>query len=228
MPSNFHTNMSQRAILFANGELTNADAIRSLIRPDDVILCADGGTHHALALDLKPDLVIGDLDSISPGDLDVLQQLGSQIERHPVDKDATDLELALSAAERLGIEEVVLVAALGGRLDQSLGNLMLMASPDFANLHLSLVDGRQTATIVRDQITISGDIGDIVSTLTLSPVVEGLTYHNGLRWPLHDATLPFGSTRGISNEMVEEQAQISLRSGILLVIHTTRSKIDDQ
>ena len=213
--------MSQRAILFANGELSNPETIRSFIRADDVIICADGGFRHALALDLTPDLVIGDLDSISPDDLDALQQCGCRIEQHPVDKDATDLELALLAAERLGIEEVILVAALGGRLDQSLGNLMLMASPRFTDLRLNLIDGHQTARIVRDQITITGHVGDTVSALALSPVIEGLTYHHGLRWPLQDFTLPFGSTRGISNELIEEQAHISLRNGILLVIHTT-------
>ena len=212
--------MSQRAILFANGELSNPETIRSLIQTDDVIICADGGTRHALALDLKPDLMVGDLDSISPDDLGALQQLGCQIEQHPVDKNATDLELALLAAQRLGVEETILVAALGGRLDQSLGNLMLMASPRFANLRLSLVDGAQITSIVREQITISGNIGDTVSVLALSPVVEGLTYHDGLRWPLRDFTLPFGSTRGISNEMIGNRAHISLRSGILLVVHT--------
>ena len=217
--------MPQRAILFANGELSNPATIRSLIDEDDVIICADGGTRHALALGLEPDLVIGDLDSISPEELSTLKQLGCQIERHPVDKDATDLELALLAAGRIGIDEVILVAALGGRLDQSLGNLMLMASPSFAKLRLTLVDGRQTATIVRDQITLTGDIGDTVSTLALSPVVEGLTYHTGLRWPLQDATLPFGSTRGISNELIEQKARISLKTGILLVIHTKNQRL---
>ncbi|HEY53215.1 MAG TPA: thiamine diphosphokinase [Caldilineae bacterium] len=214
--------MSQRAILFANGELTHADAIRPLIHADDVIICADGGSRHALALGLAPDLVIGDLDSIAPDDLRALQQLGCPIERHPVDKDATDLELALLAAQRLGADEVILVAALGGRLDQTLGNLMLMANPSFADLHLTLVDGRQTVNVVRDQTTIIGSAGDTVSALALSPLVEGLTYH-GLRWPLHNATLLFGSTRGISNEMTGDSAYISLRRGVLLVVHTIGS-----
>lgn len=214
--------MSQRAILFANGELTHTDAIRPLIHADDVIICADGGSRHALALGLAPDLVIGDLDSIAPDDLRALQQLGCPIEQHPVDKDATDLELALLAAQRLGADEVILVAALGGRLDQTLGNLMLMANPSFADLHLTLVDGRQTVNVVRDQITIIGSAGDTVSALALSPLVEGLTYH-GLRWPLHNATLPFGSTRGISNEMTGDSAYISLRRGVLLVVHTIGS-----
>lgn len=212
-----------RALLFANGPLPAPAALRRHLRPGDLILCADGGAGHALALGLRPDLVVGDLDSLDPSHRQHLQQLGCRIEQHPTDKDATDLELALLAAQRLGIDDIVLLAALGGRLDQELANLLLLAHPQFANLRLSLLAGEQTAWIVRDQITISGQPGDTVSALPLSPQVEGLTYHHGLRWPLHDFTLPFGSTRGVSNELTGPSAHISLRRGVLLVIHIPAS-----
>jgi len=208
-----------RIILFANGELPDPDAARARIRPADRILCADGGTRHALALGLVPDLVIGDLDSLDPADLARWQELGVAIEQHPTDKDATDLELALEAAKRAGAGEVLMLGALGGRLDQELANLMLLASPAFAGLRLSLTSGATTAWIVRDRITIPGAPGDTLSVLALSPSVEGLTYHAGLRWPLHGFRLAFGSSRGISNEMTASQAEITLRDGVLLVIH---------
>ncbi len=212
-----------RALLFANGQLQNPAVLHRHFCPGDFILCADGGVGHALALGLRPDLVIGDLDSLDPHHRQQLQRLGCRIEQHPADKDATDLELALLAAQRLGIDDIVLLAALGGRLDQELANLLLLAHPQFANLHLSLIAGEQTAWIVRDQITISGQPGDTISSLALSPQVEGLTYHHGLRWPLHDFTLPFGSTRGVSNELIDPSAHISLRHGVLLVIHIPAS-----
>ncbi len=211
--------MSLRAVIFVNGELKNEDAIRSFIKPDDLIICADRGAHHALALDLKPDLLIGDLDSLSSQDLKRVQQLDCVIERHPVDKDATDLELALCVAQQRNVNEVILIAAMGGRLDHALGNLLLMADSRFARLQIRLLDGAQTAWIIRDRITLSGKKGDIVSVLPLSPVVTGLTYHHGLRWSLQNFSLPFGSTRGMSNIMTENEAFISLESGILLVIH---------
>ncbi len=208
-----------RAVLFANGHLPHPLAARRRLLPDDLILCADGGSRHALALGLRPHLVIGDLDSLAIADRAHLDRLGCTIEQHPADKDATDLELALHAARRLGADEVLLLAALGGRLDQELANLLLLAGPQFADLRLSLADGEQTAWVVRDRLSVTGQPGDTVSTLALSPQVEGLTYHGGLRWPLHDFTLPFGSSRGVSNEMTAAIAPISLRRGVLLVIH---------
>ncbi len=130
-----------RILLFANGDLPDPEAARARVRPDDYILCADGGAHHALALGLTPDRVIGDLDSLDPALLARLQAQGVSFEQHPVDKDATDLELALEAARQLGAEEVLLLGALGGRLDQQLANLALLASPAFAGLRLSLGHG---------------------------------------------------------------------------------------
>lgn len=208
-----------RAVLFANGHLSDSISARCRLLPDDLILCADGGSHHALTLGLRPNLVVGDLDSLSAADHARLDQLGCAIEQHPADKDATDLELALHAARRLGADQILLLAALGGRLDQELANLLLLASPQFADLQLSLADGEQTAWVVRDSLKVAGRPGDILSVLALSPQVEGLTYHGGLRWPLHDFTLAFGSSRGVSNEMIAPTATISLRRGVLLAVH---------
>jgi len=214
-----------RAVLFANGDLPDPDFARSRLLPDDVIISADGGTRQALALGLRPDLVVGDFDSLDLVDRARIEALGCTIEQHPVDKDATDLELALQAAQRLGADEVLLLGALGGRLDQELANLLLLAGPQFAGLVLSLAEGRTTAWIVRKDLSVVGQPGDIVSALALSPQVEGLTYHSGLRWPLHDFTLPFGSSRGVSNEMVADRAVLSLRAGVLLVLHLPRSTV---
>ncbi len=211
-----------RAVVFANGELSDPDSARGRLRAGDFIVGADGGTRHILALGLRPDLVVGDLDSLEAGDRRQLEAWGCDIERYPVDKDATDLELALLAAQQRGANEILLLAALGGRLDQELANLLLLASPQFAALSLSLAKGRQTAWIVRTSLSLAGQPGDTVSTLALSSNVEGLTYDSGLRWPLHDFTLPFGSSRGVSNEMVAGAATISLRAGVLLVVHLPR------
>ncbi|MCO6450921.1 MAG: thiamine diphosphokinase [Caldilineales bacterium] len=207
-----------RSLIFANGDLPDLDSVRPRLRPDDLVICADGGARHALALGLIPDLLVGDLDSIADDDLAQLEAQGVPIERYPVDKNYTDLELAVMAAQRLGVTEALILAALGGRLDQTLANLMLLAGDQFSGLTLSLADGPQTAWIVRDRIVINGQIGDTLSTLALTPQVEGLTY-SGLRWPLSDFTLAFGSTRGVSNEMLDARAEITISNGILLVIH---------
>ena len=211
-----------RIILFANGDFPYPDHARSLIRPDDFILCADGGTRHALALGLTPDLLIGDLDSINAATVSSLRDAGIEIRQFPRDKDYTDLELALLAARDLRPDEIILLGALGGRLDQMLTNIFLLARPEFAALNIALVSGPERAQVVRDEIIVHGQPGDILSIIPLTPDVAGLTYHSGLRWRLEDATLPFGSSRGVSNELIDNEARITLDSGIILVIHTSQ------
>ena len=208
-----------RIILFANGELPDPDHARALIRPDDFILCADGGARHAMDLGLTPDYVVGDFDSLDSADLVRLSRDGAELDAYPRDKDYTDLELALRVAQRLQPEEVILLGALGGRLDQTLANIFLLAHPDYADLRVTLVSGPERAWVVRDEIVVQGWPGDILSVIPLTPDVTGLTYHRGLRWRLTDAVLPFGSSRGVSNELVAEEARLSLKTGVVLVIH---------
>lgn len=212
-----------RIILFANGELPYPDQARRLIQPDDVILCADGGARHALDLGLAPHRVIGDFDSLNSTDLLRLTREGAELESYPRDKDYTDLELALRAARGLAPEEVILLGALGGRLDQTLANIFLLAHPDYADLPVTLVNGPERAWVVRDALAVRGKPGDTLSVIPLTPDVTGLTYHDGLRWTLTDATLPFGSSRGVSNELTAEEARLSLKTGVVLVIHRERA-----
>jgi len=208
-----------RIILFANGELPYPDQARALIRPDDFILCADGGARHAMSLGLTPDRVVGDFDSLDSTDLLRLSRDGAELDVYPRDKDYTDLELALQVARDLRPEEVILLGALGGRLDQTLANIFLLARPEYATLRVTLVNGPERAWVVRDELVVRGRPGDILSVIPLTPDVTGLTYHHGLRWPLTDAALPFGSSRGVSNELVAEEARLSLKTGVILVVY---------
>ncbi|HFQ95840.1 MAG TPA: thiamine diphosphokinase, partial [Anaerolineae bacterium] len=126
---------------------------------------------------------------------------------------------ALRVAQRLQPEEVILLGALGGRLDQTLANIFLLAHPDYADLRVTLVSGPERAWVMRDEIVVRGRPGDLLSVIPLTPDVTGLTYHHGLRWRLTDAVMPFGSSRGVSNELVAEEARLSLKTGVALVIH---------
>ncbi len=209
--------MNDRIILFANGELPFPEMDRRLIRRDDFILCADGGARHAMRLGLNPQLVVGDFDSLDSSELIHLTRNGAELISFPADKDFTDLELALKAARDMKPKEVILLGALGGRLDQSLTNIFLLAHPDYVQMNVMLASGPQKGWVVQEEITIAGKPGDIVSVIPLTANVSGLTYHFGLRWPLKNASLPFGSSRGVSNELLAEQARITLHSGTILV-----------
>ncbi len=208
-----------RAVIFANGDLPDLERLRAWLRSDDMLIAADGGLRHISALGLIPHLVIGDLDSADPLELAVAEAAGCQVQRFPVEKDETDLELAINYALARGFHSLRITAALGGRLDHTLGNLMILARPELAGLDLRLDDGREEVWLARGQAEILGRPGDRVSLLPLGGPVEGITTEE-LRYPLRNETLYAEHSRGISNEMLEDRALVRFENGILIVIHT--------
>ncbi len=217
----------QRIIIFANGELPDLDKARRLLRADDTILCADGGTRHALALHVQPSLVIGDMDSAEKTQLQKLQKDGVEVELFPRDKNETDLELALDRAIELKPEQILIAAALGGRLDQILANITLLADPRLSTFNVRLDDGAEEVLLCRDQAQVQGRSGDLISLIPWQGAVSDIQTEN-LKWPLHHETLYPDKTRGISNEMLGDSASISIGSGLLLVVHRRQSSIENR
>ena len=205
-----------RIIIFANGNLPNLEKARTLIRPEDFILCADGGTRHALALGLTPSLIIGDMDSL-PATFNLKPET---FIRFPADKNETDLELAINHALTLNPEAILILAALGGRMDQTLANIALLSNSQLATRNIKLTDGVEEIFFCRTQAQIQGKSGDIVSLIPWQGEVTGVFTEN-LRWHLHHETLYPDKTRGISNEMTTEIATVSITSGLLLIAHIT-------
>jgi thiamine pyrophosphokinase len=212
-----------RIVIFANGILNQPDLSRSRLRPTDRIFCADGGTQHALALGLTPHAIIGDLDSLSPELVAEMEAAGVAIRRHPMHKDQTDLELALEVAIAEKPDEILLFTALGGRLDHTLANILLLAHPKYASVWFTLVDGPQWAILLRphQSITIEGQPGDTLSLIPLSPKVSRVTL-TGVEWPLEKATLSLGSTWTISNSLVNHQVTLQIGEGMVLLIHINK------
>jgi thiamine pyrophosphokinase len=214
------SNTAARTIIIANGHLPDPVEARQCVRSGDVVICADGGAHHARVMGLTPDVVVGDLDSLDPGLRSELEAAGVRLEAHPTHKDETDLELALRLAIAEGATEIEFLALLGGRLDQSLANLLLLARPEWASARLRATEGNQTIWPVRggQETTIKGVFGDVLSLVPLTPLVAGVTLE-GVEWPLHAATLRFGSTLTISNTLTAPVARLQVEEGLVLVIH---------
>jgi thiamine pyrophosphokinase len=213
-------NSPARTIIIANGQLSNPTEARRRIHPGDQVICADGGTHHAHAMGLTPDVIVGDLDSLAPSLRSELEAAGVRFEVHPTYKDETDLELALRLAIAEGADEIEILAMLGGRLDQSLANLLLLARPEWASAWVRVTEGDQTAWLVRagQETSIRGVCGDLLSLIPLTPLVTGVTLE-GVEWPLNGATLRLGSTLTISNTMTVPPARLKLEEGLVLVVH---------
>jgi thiamine pyrophosphokinase len=213
-----------RIVIFANGILNQPDLIRSRLRPTDRIFCADGGARHVLALGLTPHAIIGDLDSLSPELVAEMEAAGVAIHRHPARKDQTDLELALEVAIAEKPDEILLFTALGGRLDHTLANILLLAHPKYASVRFTLVDGPQWAMLLRSHqsITIEGQPGDTLSLIPLSPKVSRVTL-TGVEWPLEKATLLLGSTWTVSNSLVDHQVTLQIGEGMMLLVHINKN-----
>lgn len=213
-------NSLTRTVIIANGHLTDPARARQHIHPDDQVICADGGTYHARAMGLTPDVVVGDLDSLDSSLRTELEAVGVRFEVHPAYKDETDLELALRLAVAEGATEIQVLAMLGGRLDQTLANLLLLARSEWASASIRAIEGSQTIWPVQggQAMAIPGEAGDMLSLVPLTPQVVGVTLE-GVEWPLRAATLHFGSTLTISNVLTAPEAHLRVEKGVALVIH---------
>jgi thiamine pyrophosphokinase len=210
---------ARRAWIFVNGDLLNPEAVRAMIEPDDLLVAADGGLRHLQLLGLDPVVLIGDLDSVSEQDIQILDQKGILVEKHPVEKDETDLELALLWVLARDIREIRIAAAQGNRLDHTLGNLFLLMLPDLQGYDVRLEDGQDEVFLITSSRRIIGQAGDRVSLLPLGRPAAGVSTQ-GLQYELDKETLWPERTRGISNVMVEAQAVVSVENGLLICIHS--------
>jgi thiamine pyrophosphokinase len=206
-----------RAIIFANGQLADPARARAALLPGDRLIAADGGLRHMQALGLRPHVIVGDLDSIGPGEAEALAAAGVRVAVYPARKDETDLELALRLACDEGARDLLIFGALGGRWDQTLANLLLLAHPDFRTTRIRLVDGHQQIYLIQGSATIEGSSGDTVSLISLDGDAQGVTT-TGLEYPLSEGTLPFGATLGISNVLAGRQATVTVRRGLVACV----------
>lgn len=206
------------AVIVAGGDAVASNVVAFLPRSGYVI-AADSGLHTAHELGLVVDLVVGDLDSADTDQVDSALRAGADLERHPADKDATDLELALDAALSRGLHPAIVVGGASfDRIDHFMANALLMTADRFAPLEPRwLVKGAEVH-VVRAATRLNGAVGDVVTLLPVGGPARGIRTR-GLRWPLDGDTLEPGSTRGVSNELVETAATIEVAAGVLLAIH---------
>ncbi len=201
---------SQRGLVITGGPLPRAIG---RLPEADMVIAADQGADNAIALGLTVDLLVGDLDSVSQETLAAC----NTVAQHPVDKEATDLELALAAAVDTGASAVTIVTSAGGRFDHALANLLVAASDRWSALKVDLVVDRARVHVVRDKVVLEGRVGEPVSLLTVGGPVSGVST-TGLRWPLRGARLEAGLGLGVSNEFDQPEASVTITTGVVFVI----------
>lgn len=210
----------REALVFAGGEPVDPrwhEEVTARARDGALVIAADSGLHHAHALDVAANRLVGDLDSAHEDAVDRARAEGTTVEVHPTDKDATDLHLALDTARRLGASRVTVLGAGGGRHDHLLANALLLGADEFADLDVDACFGPDRVTVVRRRTRLRGEPGDRLTLLAVGGPAHGVTT-TGLRWSLTDATLEPGSSLGVSNEFVDPVAEIAVSTGALLAI----------
>ena len=219
--------VSRSAIVVMGGVAPDVALAAALERDDVLVIAADSGAVHARSAGMEIDIAVGDFDSIPPALLEELEHNGVRVERHPVAKDETDLELAINVALREGAESITVVGGHGGRVDQSFANAFVIASPAYAHVSMHAVLDSALVSVVHGGggVTFDGCPGDIVTILPLHGDAIGVRTV-GLEYRLDGETLSSGTTRGVSNVLLDRQATVSLDEGTVIVVRPGPERIE--
>ena len=194
-----------RAVIVAGGKIEDYEKIKSYILPDDYIIAADSGYDHLNRMGVKPDIVIGDLDSLKSNDIK------ENLIKLDTIKDDTDTEAAVNLAIEKGADEILILAGLGTRFDHSLANVFLLKNLYSKNINAKIIDENNEIYYFFGNIKLSGNIGDIISIIPVSDIL-GITT-NGLLYSLSDDILKVGYSRGVSNVFTDTICEIEAKSG---------------
>lgn len=212
-------------LLLTGGEAPHPALV---LPPADVVVAADSGADRAAGLGLDVDVLVGDLDSAAPATVAAVEDAGGRVVRHPRDKDATDVELALDVAVELAPTRIVAVGGHGGRVDHSLATMVALAAAAVPGRRVEAWMGPALVQLTADEVVVDARVGELVSLLPVGGPADEVTT-TGLRWPLEAAHLPYGSTRGVSNEVVTAPAGVTVGGGVLAVVrpHALTPEHDD-
>lgn len=205
-----------KTFIICNGEITDYKYCRNLIKKGDFIICADGGTRHAYNMELMPNLIMGDLDSSQISYIEYYKSQGVKIIKYPRDKDKTDTHICVLHALEFS-NEIILLGALGSRLDHSLANISLLKLGLKNNIPISIEDYQNQVFLIDNSIKIKGKLGEFFSLLPLSERVDGLLV-KGAQYELSDAEMSIGNPFGVSNIFLDEEVFISIKKGYLIII----------
>lgn len=182
-----------------------------------LVVGVDGGAYHARQMGIKVDVLMGDLDSISEEDYNYYVDAGTKIIKYPEAKDETDTELAVEYAIDKGCTYIYIIGGFGSRIDHSLANIFLLKKMVERGVEGYVVNENNEITLINKNCKLLKEENTKVTLLPLTEKVEGITT-KGLLYPLENATLEIGPSRGLSNEFIENIAEVSIKKGLLLVI----------
>ncbi len=199
-------------LIIAAGENKNPKKLLEYVNAADYIICADAGYDHAKAVGIVPDILVGDFDSLQEEPADFLRKV-----KLPVEKDETDTLYALRFAFSKGATKVVLYGGIGTRFDHSYANICLLQHAMVREIAMVVTDGKTEIYLTDSKLKLNGRKGQTVSVYSFSDICEGVTLH-GFYYPLENAVLQKYDIVGTSNVVTEDEAEIAVSSGTLLIV----------
>lgn len=206
--------------LIVTGGKVSIDQVKKLTEETlfDIIIGVDHGIDYLYEAEIDPELIVGDFDSCNHERLDYYNKKGIKRIEFPTEKDITDTNLAFDIAVELGISELIVLGATGSRVDHSLGNIMILTGY-IDKINIVLLNPNNRIRVINKQITLSKSNYDYVSILPVGGDAYNVTF-KGVKYPLEDANLRLQNSFGISNEIIEDKARLSVGEGMLIVIES--------
>jgi thiamine pyrophosphokinase len=205
-----------KVVIIAGGTPPKRELLENEMKESCIIIAADSGANCLYDYSIVPDYLLGDFDSIDKNAFDYFSKSSCIIEKHPVEKDDTDAQLALNKAFSLNASSIVLLGCTGSRLDHTLGNFGLLLQCLDNGVEASIKDSNNTIWLINKPISLNGKKGDYFSVLPYGAPIKKLTI-NGAKYPLNNHTLELGSSLTLSNQFLDEIVEIEFNDGILLV-----------
>ncbi|SKC87194.1 thiamine diphosphokinase [Maledivibacter halophilus] len=209
-----------KCIIVSNGDIYDYSFYKDILDDSDYIICADGGAKHLIKMDIAPNIIIGDFDSITPEDKALFMEKNIEFYKFPRNKDATDTELALDLAISKKPSEIIFIGTIGSRMDHTIANVTLLKKVLDNGIKGRIINENNEICLLNNKnskMILSDAKGYYISIIPLSVKVKGVTL-KGLKYPLKDVEIPLGSTLGISNEIDKDLASIEFKEGLLLII----------
>ncbi|HYF83163.1 MAG TPA: thiamine diphosphokinase [Clostridia bacterium] len=205
-----------KTVIISSGEIYDYNFCHDIVQSADRIICADGGTRHAINMKLTPDVIMGDMDSSAAQYIEYYKKKGVEVIQFPQDKDKTDTHLCVEFALTFSTE-IVLLGATGSRIDHMIANISLLKLGIERNIPISMMDNKNHINMIRDSISLEGKKGDFFSLIPFTEKVEGICTR-GAHYELKDAEMELGDPYGVSNYFEDNTVEVSIKKGYLLVI----------
>ena len=206
--------MENKIAIIANGTMSNTYFYQEYVKDASIIICADGGANNAYKMNIIPDYIIGDLDSIDSTTTTYFKKNHKTKIINDQNQEKTDLELAISLAESLHPDEIFIFGAIGDRIDHTLANILCLIKIN-PEIKAKIIDEKNILELIDKSSEIKGSAEDIISVIPLTQIV-GLSYE-GMKWPVSNKNTKFGWF-GLSNRFTKRKAKISFSKGKLLII----------